>query len=139
MIYNYCDAEDAICLARKLNNEVKMHIQGEIPLNELRVANVDSKVTLDGLEHKSYKFNMESWTEPNHDGLTVKMSEMSCNGGLDYAIIIKENGHVIYKETFDKATTLTVKAYYNSRYEVIIDNNSTNSLTYRVKINSYIR
>ncbi|HEP1835772.1 TPA: M56 family metallopeptidase [Streptococcus suis] len=112
---------------------------GEIPFNELRVADVDSKVTLDGLEHKSYKFNMESWTEPNHDGFTVKMSEMSCSGGLNYALIIKENGNEIYNSNFTKATTLTVKAYHNSRYEVIIQNRSTNSLKYRVKINSYIR
>ncbi|MDD7410127.1 MULTISPECIES: M56 family metallopeptidase [Bacteria] len=112
---------------------------GEIPLNELRVADVDSKVTLDGLEHKSYKFNMESWTEPNHDGFTVKMSDMSCSGGLNYKLIIKENGNEIYNANFDKATTLTVKAYHNSRYEVIIVNGSTNALTYRVKINSYIR
>lgn len=112
---------------------------GEIPLNELRVANFDSKVTLDGLGHKSYKFNMESWTEPNHDGFTVKMSDMSCSGGLNYALIIKENGNEIYNSNFTKATTLTVKAYHNSRYEVIIQNRSTNSLKYRVKINSYIR
>lgn len=112
---------------------------GEIPFNELRVADVDSKVTLDGLEHKSYKFNMESWTEPNHDGFTVKMSDMSCSGGLNYKLIIKENGNEIYNANFDKATTLTVKAYHNSRYEVIIVNGSTNALTYRVKINSYIR
>lgn len=112
---------------------------GEIPFNELRVADVDSKVTLDGLEHKSYKFNMESWTEPNHDGFTVKMSEMSCSGGLNYALIIKENGNEIYNSNFTKATTLTVKAYHNSRYEVIIQNRSTNSLKYRVNINSYIR
>lgn len=112
---------------------------GEISLNELRVADVDSKVTLDGLEHKSYKFNMESWTEPNHDGFTVKMSEMSCKGGLNYALIIKENGNEIYNANFNKATNLTVKAYHNSRYEVIIANHSTKSLTYRVKINSYIR
>lgn len=112
---------------------------GEISFNELRVANVDSKVTLGGLEHKSYKFNMESWTEPNHDGFTVKMSDMYSKRGLNYAIIIKENGNEIYNSSFTKATTLTVKAYYNSRYEVIINNQSANSLTYRVKINSYIR
>lgn len=112
---------------------------GDISLEKIRVANIDDIVTLSGLEHKSYKFNMESWTEPNHDGFTVNMSDMSCNGGLDYAIIIKENGNVIYKESFDKATTLTVKAYHNSRFEVIINNQSTKSLKYRVKINSYIR
>lgn len=112
---------------------------GEIYLEEDRIANVNDKVTLAGLDHKSYKSNMSSWTDPNHDGFTVKMSEMSCSGGIDYRIIIKQNGNVIYKEHFTKATTLTVKAHYNSRYEVIIQNESTDSLTYRTKINSYIR
>lgn len=112
---------------------------GEISLNELKVADVDSKVTLNSLEHKSYKFNMESWTEPNHNGFTVKMSEMSCKGGLHYALIIKENGKEIYNVNFDKATNLTVKAYRNSRYEVIVQNRSTESLTYKMNMNHYIK
>jgi len=46
VICNYCDAEDAICLARKLNNEVKMHIQDEItkywePSISIGVAEID--------------------------------------------------------------------------------------------------
>ena len=56
--------------------------------------------------------------EPNHDGFTVKMSEMSCS---DIKLRrFKENGNEIYNSNFTKATTLTVKAYHNSRYEVII-------------------
>lgn len=112
---------------------------GEIQLEKTRVANVDDSTTLSGLDHKSYKFNMASWTEPNHDGFTVKTSEMSCRGGVDYAIMIKENGNVIYKGYFQKFVILTVKADYNSRYEVIIQNQSADILTHRVKINSYIR
>ncbi|WP_459128615.1 M56 family metallopeptidase [Guggenheimella bovis] len=110
----------------------------EIPQSELASANIDHKVTLDGLSHKSYSFNMESWTEPNHDGFTIKTSEMSCNGGLNYALIIKENGKEIYNKHYTKATTLMVKAFYKSRFEVIVNNSSTNALTYRVNINSYI-
>ena len=111
----------------------------EIYSDELKSANIDDKTTLDGLGHKYYKFNMESWTEPNHDGFTVKMSEMSCAGGLNYSIIIQENGKVIYQEYFNRAVTLTVKAYHNSRFKVTIVNQSVNPLKYRVKINSYIR
>ena len=111
----------------------------EIYSDELKSANIDDKTTLDGLGHKYYKFNMESWTEPNHDGFTVKISEMSCAGGLNYSIIIQENGKVIYQEYFNRAVTLTVKAYHNSRFKVTIVNQSVNPLTYRVKINSYIR
>lgn len=110
---------------------------GEIQFNELRSADIESKESLEGLDHKFYKFNTDSWTETNHDGFTVKMSDMSCSEGVDYIIIIKENGNPIFKKSYNKADTLTIKAYHNSRYEVIIKNLSTDSLKYRVKINSY--
>lgn len=112
---------------------------GEIHFNELRSADIDSKESLEGMEHKSYKFNTDSWNGTNHDGFTVKMSDMSCNGGVKYTIIIRENDNEIYNSVFSKDTTLTVKAYHNNKYEVIVLNNSSNILKYRVKINSYIR
>lgn len=112
---------------------------GEIQFNELRSVNIDSKESLEGLEHKSYKFNMDSWNGTNHDGFTVKMSDLSCSGGVDYVIIIKENGNAIFKKSYNKDVILKFQTYHNSNFEVIIDNDSTNRLEYRVKINSYIR
>lgn len=112
---------------------------GEIHFNELRSADIDSKESLEGLEHKSYKFNMDSWNGTNHDGLTVKMSDLSCSGGVDYVIIIKENGNAIFKKSYNEDVILKFQTYHNSNFEVIIDNDSTNRLEYRVKINSYIR
>ena len=82
---------------------------------------------------------MSSWTSANHDGFTVKLSNMSSKGGADYQIIITENGNVIYKNNFNKETTLKVKAQDGSSYEVIIDNTSVNTLKYNIKIKSYIR
>ena len=67
------------------------------------------------------------------------MSNMSSKGGLNYEIIIKENGNVIYQNKFNKEATLNVKAQDGSSYEVIIDNNSVNTLKYNIKIKSYIR
>ena len=64
---------------------------------------------------------------------------MSSKGGVDCFIIIKDYGTVVYKEYFTKATVLVVKADNNSRYEIIIVNQSTDTLSYRVKINSCIR
>ena len=112
---------------------------GEVSANSLKSADINSKVTLKGLTNKSYKFNTASWIQPNHNGFTLKLSEMSSEGGVDYCIIIKEDDTVIYKKYFTRATTLTVKADNNSRYEVIVLNASTNILSYRVKINSCIR
>ena len=111
----------------------------EIPPIELNSANIDDNTTLEGLAHKSYKFNMASWTQPNHNGFTVKISNASSYGGVRYNIIINQNGNTIYNRACYGAATLTVKAQNNSRYEVIILNMSTNSLKYRAKINSYIR
>ena len=112
---------------------------GEVSANSLKSADINSKVTLKGLTNKSYKFNTESWTQPNHNGFTLKLSEMSSEGSVDYCIIIKEDDAVIYKKYFTRAAILTVKADNNSRYEFIVNNQSTNTLSYRVKINSCIR
>ena len=88
------------------------------------IADINGKETLEELSHKKYKFDMSSWTSANHDGFTVKMSNMSSKGNIDYEIIIKENGNLIYKNRFEKEATLNVKAQDGSSYEVIIDNNS---------------
>ena len=103
------------------------------------IADINEKETLDRLSHKTYSFDMSSWTSANHDGFTVKLSNMSSKGGADYQIIITENGNVIYKNNFNKETTLKIKARDDSSYEVIVDNNSVNSLKYNIKIKSYIR
>ena len=103
------------------------------------IADINEKETLDGLSHKTYSFDMSSWTSANHDGFTVKLSNMSSKGGADYQIIITENGNVVYKNNFNKETTLKIKARDDSSYEVIIDNTSVNKLKYNIRIKSYIR
>lgn len=102
-------------------------------------ADINETVTLSGLAEKQYKFNMRSWTEPYHDGFVIELSDMSCSGGINYGVIIEEDNRVIYKRTFEKATTLTLKAFEYSKYRITIDNNSLDSLKYSIKINSYIR
>ena len=103
------------------------------------IADINGKETLEELSHKKYKFDMSSWTSANHDGFTVKMSNMSSKGNIDYEIIIKENGNLIYKNRFDKEATLSVKAQDGSSYEVIVNNTGVNSLKYNIKIKSYLR
>lgn len=112
---------------------------GDIQLNGVRAANIDDKATLSGLEHKSYAFNMSSNTKKDHDSFTVKVNEVSCRKGVKYTIIIQEDGNDIYQESFSGSKTLTVKANKNSNYTVIINNQSTSSLDYRIRINSYKR
>ena len=58
---------------------------------------------------------------------------------MNYEIIIKENGNVIYQNRFYKEATLSVKAQDGSSYEVIVNNTGVNSLKYNIKIKSYLR
>ncbi|WP_295149033.1 M56 family metallopeptidase [uncultured Peptoniphilus sp.] len=111
----------------------------KIPTNELRSANVDEKIRIEGLDHESYTFNMNSIYGKDHNGFTVRMSDMYCKGGVDYTVIIQENGNLIYEARFDKSTNLKIKANSISKYKVIIINQSVNPLTYKINISSYVR
>ncbi|HHZ9432234.1 TPA: hypothetical protein ACWMJZ_002580 [Enterococcus faecalis] len=82
---------------------------------------------------------MDTWIGPVHDGFTVRLKDMSCSGGVDYSIIIEEDGKIIYDEIFASDSTLKVKAYRGSKYIVTIDNESNKTLSGKVKINSYVR
>ena len=111
----------------------------EIPINGLRSANIDEKRSLAGASSDFYTFNMNSIFGKSHNGFTVRMSDMYCIGGVDYTVIIQENGNLIYEARFDKSTNLKIKANSVSRYKVIIINQSVNSLTYKINISSYVR
>ena len=106
----------------------------EIPINGLRSANIDEKITIEGLDHETYTFNMNSIFGKHHNGFTVRMSDMYCRGGVDYTVIIQENGNLIYEARFDKSTNLKIKANSVSRYKVIIINQSVNPVTYKINI-----
>ena len=112
---------------------------GEVSSIGLRAANVDENIRLDRFANTEYKFNMDTWFGPVHDGFTVKLSSMSCSGGVDYSVIIEEDGKIIYDERFASDSTLKVKAYRGSKYIVTIANRSNKRLSGKVKINSYVR
>ncbi|MDY3947708.1 MAG: M56 family metallopeptidase [Ezakiella sp.] len=112
---------------------------GEVSSIGLRSANIDEEISLGRFDNTSYKFNMDTWFGPVHDGFTVKLSSMSCSGGVDYSVIIEEDGKIIYDERFASDSTLKVKAYRGSKYIVTIDNRSNKTLSGKVKINSYVR
>lgn len=105
----------------------------------LRKIDIKDYDILDGLESRTYKFNMFSSDTTYHNGFTIKLSEMSCSSGLKYNVIIKENTRIIYDETFDKETILKVKDKQDNEYKVVIMNRKDNKLNYSIQINSYIR
>lgn len=112
---------------------------GEVSSIGLRSANIDEEISLGRFDNTSYKFNMDTWFGPVHDGFTVKLSSMSCSGGVDYSVIIEEDGKIIYDERFASDSTLKVKAYRGSKYIVTIINQTNTKLSGKVKINSYVR
>ena len=104
---------------------------GEVSSIGLRSANVDESIRLDRFANTEYKFNMDTWIGPVHDGFTVRLKDMSCSGGVDYSVIIEER--------FASDSTLKVKAYRGSKYIVTIINQTNTTLSGKVKINSYVR
>ena len=112
---------------------------GEVSSTGLRSASIDEEISLGRFDNTSYKFNMDTWFGPVHDGFTVRLRSMSCSGGVDYSVIIEEDGKIIYDERFASDSTLKVKAYRGSKYIVTIINLTNKTLSGKVKINSYVR
>lgn len=112
---------------------------GEVSSIGLRSANIDEEISLGRFDNTSYKFNMDTWFGPVHDGFTVRLKDMSCSGGIKYQVIIEEDGKIIYNKFFSSDSILKVKANRGSRYVVTIDNESNKTLSGKVKINSYVR
>lgn len=119
------------------NEEYERLNLGGLKQTTLRSVNLDNLEELDGLDHKSYKFNMMSFTGRDHDGFTVKLSNLECKEGVAYNIKIRENKKIIYDQQFKGDILLEIKANQLKNYEVIIVNLSTESLKYKIKLNSY--
>ena len=120
------------------NEEYEKLNLGELKQTKLRSVNLDNLEELDGLDHKLYKFNMMSFTGRDHDGFTVKISDMKCIEGVKYNLTIKENKKIIYDQQFKGDVQLEINADQLNNYEVIIVNLSTDSLKYKIKLNSYV-
>lgn len=111
----------------------------EIPTNGLRSANIDEKRTLSGASSDFYTFNMNSISGRDHNGFTIRTSEMYSKGGVNYRIVIKENGNIIYESRYYQGVNLKIRANGKSNYKVTVDNESDNPLTYKINISSYVR
>ena len=121
------------------NEEYEKLILEELKQTKLRSVNLDNLEELDGLDHKLYKFNMMSFTGRDHDGFTVKLSNLECKDGVKYNLKIRENKKTVYDQQFKGDVLLEIKADQLYNYEVIIVNLSTDSLKYKIKLNSYVR
>lgn len=105
----------------------------------LRSANISDTQTLERYRFIDYSFDMTSSNTAYHDGFTTKISNVSCDSGVFFEVLIEENTREIYRDNFNKAVTLKTEAHRNNRYRVTIINGKTDDLKFNIEINNYIR
>ena len=64
---------------------------------------------------------------------------MTCPGGVQYSVIIEEDGNIIYTKSFTSDSILKLKVNDGNTYIVTISNESNKKLSGEVRINSYAR
>lgn len=104
----------------------------------LRSANISDNQTLERLGLIEYSFDMTSSNTAYHDGFTTKISNVSCDSGVFFEVLIEENTREIYRDNFHKAVILTTKARRNNRYRVTIINRNSGTLKFNASIKNYM-
>lgn len=106
----------------------------EILLNDVGEKYVKKKEIIPAFDHIDYKFNFQSFYEYNQEGFTIKTSEMHSKKGIDYTVIIVENGEKIYESRFNEGKNLKIRVDRGSNYIVTILNESVKPITYKINI-----
>lgn len=131
------------------NSDGRIHIISEEEYNklnlrdiysaQLRSVDVDDNLRLERLGYTNYLFDNSNLGGTNYNGFTIKLAGLNCNGGIKYTIIIIESNKVVYEKEFNDNVIIKMKTLEDCKYEVLISNKSTNSLTGRISIKSYTR
>lgn len=106
----------------------------EILLNDVGEKYVKKKEIIPAFEHIDYKFNFQSFYEEDQKGFTIKTSEMHSKKGIDYTVLIVENGEKIYESRFNEGKNLKIRVDRGSNYIVTILNESVKPITYKINI-----
>ena len=106
----------------------------EILLNDVGEKYVKKREIIPAFEHIDYKFNFQSFYEEDQKGFTIKTSEMHSKKGIDYTVLIVENGEKIYESRFNEGKNLKIRVDRGSNYMVIILNQSVKPITYKINI-----
>lgn len=106
----------------------------EILLNDVGEKYVKKREIIPAFEHIDYKFNFQSFYEEDQKGFTIKTSEMHSKKGIDYRVLIVENGEKIYESRFNEGKNLKIRVDRGSNYIVIILNQSVKPITYKINI-----
>lgn len=100
------------------------------------LANIDEQIKLGSFENIPYEFEISG---DDYEGFVLNLKNMTCPGGVDYLVIIEEDGEIIYDKRFAADSTLKVKTQKGSAYIVTVCNESNKNLSGQVNINSYTR
>ena len=129
------------------NSDGRIHIISEeeyskLKLNDIYTAqlksvNVNNNLRLGKLEYTNYLFDNSNLGGLNYNGFALNLSDLSCNGGIKYNIIIMENNKLVYDNEFNDNVIIKMKKMEGCKYEVLISNKSTNVLTGRISIKVY--
>ena len=109
---------------------------GKISSIKSDLANIDEQIKLGRFENSSYDFK---FIDDKNEGFIINLENMSCSGGVEFSVIIEEDGEIIYKRRFAADSTLKVKTQKGSAYIVTVCNESNKNLSGQVNINSYTR
>lgn len=109
---------------------------GKLSSKKSDLAKVNERIKLGRFEKTSYEFEIN---DDNYEGFIINLKDMSCPGGVDYSIIIEEDGEIIYNVSFDSDSSLKLEAKKGSVYIITVCNESNKNLSEEVRINSYAR
>ena len=109
---------------------------GKISSIKSDLANIDEQIKLGSFENIPYEFEISG---DDYEGFVLNLKNMTCPGGVDYLVIIEEDGKIIYDKRFASDSTLKVKTQKGSTYIVTVCNESNKNLSGQVNINSYTR
>ncbi|HEN9089452.1 TPA: M56 family metallopeptidase [Streptococcus agalactiae] len=109
---------------------------GKISSIKSDLANIDEQIKLGSFENIPYEFEISG---DDYKGFIINLENMSCSGGVEFSVIIEEDGEIIYKRRFATDSTLKVKTQKGSAYIVTVCNESNKNLSGQVNINSYTR
>ena len=109
---------------------------GKISSIKSDLANIDEQIKLGSFENTSYDFE---FIDDKNEGFIINLENMSCSGGVEFSVIIEEDGEIIYDKRFASDSTLKVKTQKGSAYIVTVCNESNKNLSGKVNINSYTR
>lgn len=109
---------------------------GKISSIKSDLANIDEQIKLGSFENTSYDFK---FIDDKNEGFIINLENMSCSGGVEFSVIIEEDGEIIYKRRFAADSTLKVKTQKGSAYIVTVCNESNKNLSGEISIKSYFK